>query len=131
MGGKPAETMVTGMELSITEQVAVRLVMAKAKAGHVTGLMNCLLRYYGVTLQYIVYTNYLINVLTFVWHQIYWARGIINPIPKDSSTVRRDPLNHRGKTLSSYVQMLLLKMNKMAIGKGESAKIICLLSLLS
>ncbi len=38
-----------------------------------------------MTLQYIVYTNYLTNVLTFVWHQIYWQKGIINPIAKDSS----------------------------------------------
>ncbi len=42
-GGRPVETVDTGMDLKLKVQ---------------QGLINCLWRYYGVTFQYIVYTNY-------------------------------------------------------------------------
>ncbi len=35
-----------------------------------------------------------------------WAKGIINPISKDTSKDRREPLNYRGITLSSCVYKL-------------------------
>ena len=35
-----------------------------------------------------------------------WKQGIINPIPKSTTTDRRDPLNYRGITLTSSVYKL-------------------------
>ncbi len=55
-GVRPTETMYTGMELPTTEQ-EVRLAVAKAKAGYAMGLMNCLWKYYRVTIAIHLFTQ--------------------------------------------------------------------------
>ncbi len=104
-GGTPAETMDTGMELPITEQ-EVRLYVAEAKAGCTAGFDELPVE--------VLRSDIAIHCLHKLFNKCFdtcmapdlWAKDIINPIPKDSSKDRREPLNYRGLTLSSCVYKL-------------------------
>ena len=49
-----------------------------------------------------------------------WKQGIINPIPKSTTSDRRDPLNYRGITLTSLVYKLYCIILNAQLSKWEA-----------
>ena len=49
-----------------------------------------------------------------------WRKGIINPIPKTSTSDRRDPLNYRGITLTQACYKLYCSILKTRLDKWEA-----------
>ncbi len=92
-GDRLAETMDTGMQLPITEH-EVRLAVAKAKAGRATGFDELPVE--------VLRSDIAIHCLHKLFNKCFhtcmapdlWAKGIMNPIPKDTSKDRREPLNY-------------------------------------
>ncbi len=86
-GDGPAEIMDTGMQLPITEH-DVRLAVAKTKAGRGTGFDKWHVE--------VLWSDIAIHCLHKLFNKCFdtcmapdlWAKGIINPIPKDSSKDR-------------------------------------------
>ena len=101
----PRETINTGMERPI-EAHEVRLALARAKDGKASGFDSIPVE--------VLRNNTAINCLHKLFNKCFqsclapniWARGVINPIPKDSSKDPRVPLHYRGITLASCIYKL-------------------------
>ena len=70
----------------------------------------------------------LCNVLLSMFNECYmegvipsiWKQGIINPIPKASTTDRRDPLNYRGITVTPACYKLFCRILNARLDKWEA-----------